>query len=120
MTHLTPWLLTALLLSGCSQTAGKDESTSDAGDDDTRLTWEGYDCQCEGPHGLCKDFNIDVNVDKVRIDDNGDIMLGGDTPICKSAVAADRPRDHGAIDSDEELLGVIEFIVRKKVVETTA
>jgi len=61
---------------------------------------------------MCRDFNIDVNEDFIRIGDQGEIVFEGDEKIVESEVG------HFEIDNDPRLLAAIEKIVTARVLET--
>jgi hypothetical protein len=75
--------------------------------------WDSPDgCQCFDPRQMCRDFNIDVNEDFIRIGDQGEIVFEGDEKIVESEVG------HFEIDNDPRLLAAIEKIVTARVLET--
>ena len=74
--------------------------------------WQGAPaCKLSGPHDLCRDYNIDVNRDNVRIGDRGEILFEGNEKVCRNAVG------HMDIDSDSRLLAAIGDIIEKRVLK---
>jgi hypothetical protein len=74
--------------------------------------WEGHgQCQHSGPFSMCRDYNINVNKDHVRIDDQGEVLFEGNQTICRSEVG------HLEIDNDPRLLTAIKTIIIKRVLD---
>jgi len=77
--------------------------------------WKGApSCKLAGSRSMCRDYNINVNDDFVRIGNNGEVLFEGTEKIC------DKPVGHMDIDSDPRLLAALATIIEKRVLAKIA